>query len=403
MTVYCEKFGMELMDSAAVEGAFYLGETMRLLPEILQKYAEKIKLLYLNPPFLQKRPLSTAFPVGEKGYRGQTNSFAEIPLCQDCFKDEFECLAVLKQLLENSRALLCENGILCLHVNQQFSARARILLDEIFGEACFINEIIWHYPFGESDKTTFLKRHDTLFLYGKRPGTAVQPAGERCLKEVEKQADGESAASFLKTSGGKNDYAADCDDVWSSPFLPHKENGCSAQMPPELLDRLVCSCSKPGDIVCDLFAGGGAVLLSAYRNGRAYIGVEREPFYLLAFRQRMVQAGQARFTVYFAQTLQEGASVAIHRQESVQQVKITLDGYRILNVHASLPKYSDGLQYLSYWAAGRLEDDCFIPEAYSVRTEQMPKLKKSLVVPAGGKKAVYFCDCIGNQRFIQIE
>ncbi len=419
MTIYCEKLdtacGM-FSEMPPVQGEFYLGEVTRLLPELVRRHAGSVQLIYLDPPFMTGRDFEAVMPVGESGYRGKREAFARIPLYSDKWEGKPEYLGFLKQILQGAKQLLREKGVLCLHVDRHISAYAKILLDEVFGEACFINEIIWHYRSGGSNKHAFPAKHDTLFLYGNAPGVKINPAavGYRrsavSQNHLKKQIDETGRVFFsIKSNGKEYRYYEDdiilYDDVWDIPHLQQKHperTGYGTQKPLELLDRIICSCSAQGDTVCDLFAGSGTALVSAHNHGRCYVGVDQSPLSLLTLRRRLAEKENVHLSIYHTEASDDRASISIHRQELSGQLKITIDGYRILNLHAVVPKCGDGLQYITYWSAGRIEEDTFITEDYTMRTPQIPKLRNSLVIPEGDDKAIYFCDCIGNQRFIKI-
>lgn len=70
---------------------------------------------------------------------------------------------------------------------------------------------------------------------------------------------------------------------WSSK----KPHGHPAEKPEELTRWLVENCSKPGDVVVDLFAGSGTTVESCLRTGRKYIGFEMNPKYHTIAQKRV--------------------------------------------------------------------------------------------------------------------
>ena len=74
MTICCEKLNTEcglLCETPIVQGEFYLGEVIRLLPDLVKKYAGRVQLMYLDPPFMTGRDFEAVMPVGESGYCGK--------------------------------------------------------------------------------------------------------------------------------------------------------------------------------------------------------------------------------------------------------------------------------------------------------------------------------------------
>ena len=63
--------------------------------------------------------------------------------------------------------LLAEKGSIWLHLDWHAVHYVKIIMDEIFGEENFINEIIWHYKSGGASKRRFARKHDTLLFYSK--------------------------------------------------------------------------------------------------------------------------------------------------------------------------------------------------------------------------------------------
>jgi adenine specific DNA methylase Mod len=82
-------------------------------------------------------------------------------------KDRAQFLALMRDVLVLCRRLLREDGMIFVHVDYRADAHVRLLMDEIFGERCFINEIVWTYKSGGSSKSHFARKHDSILVYGK--------------------------------------------------------------------------------------------------------------------------------------------------------------------------------------------------------------------------------------------
>jgi site-specific DNA-methyltransferase (adenine-specific) len=190
------------------------------------------------------------------------------------------------RLVEMHR-VLNDIGSIYLHCNPTASHYLKLLMDTIFGYDNFRNEIIWHYPEGQSSSQYFGKKHDVLFWYSK--SSSIWTFNEKEIlipytaKELsrfkETDDDGKFYRSKNKTAGhykvrlkksGKNPT-----DTWIMPIAHGKERmGYPTQKPEALLERIIKASSKENDVVLDPFCGGGTTLSVAQRLKRKWIGME---------------------------------------------------------------------------------------------------------------------------------
>ena len=403
-------------DSNVVFGEFYLADSLEIMPTLIDNYSGKVKLIYFDPPFMTGREFDASMPVGEKGYAGDRHYFTQIPSYSDNWESKEAYLLFLRKILCGSHKLLNDDGVIAVHVDRHASHHVRLLLDEVFGENNFINEIIWHYHSGGSSKSSFPAKHDNIFLYGKTDKVKIKPAAagkartDKRRNHMKRSVDVDGRVYFSIKSNGKEyryyeDDVVAFDDVWEIPHLQQKHperTGFGTQKPLELLDRIIRSCSEKGDIVCDLFAGSGTTLISAANNGRNYIGVDKSSLSLLTFRRRLTQANSIDALIYHTSSLFDKAGVTLSKKEIGDHVEISFDSYRAIDIDTDLPKYNDGLQYLTYVSVGRIEDGVYITEDFSVRSKAKPNLKYKFSIKNEGTIAVYFCDCHGNHRFSEV-
>ena len=111
------------------------------------RWAGQAACVYLDPPFMTGEEFFMRMRVGEKGWMTGKNTLT-LPAYQDKFSGKAEFLGLLREALENAKALLSEEGSLFLHLDSRMAAHARLLCDDIFGESNFVNEIIWAYQSG---------------------------------------------------------------------------------------------------------------------------------------------------------------------------------------------------------------------------------------------------------------
>ncbi len=401
---------------SAATGEYYLSDVLEIMPKLIEKHAGKVKLVYFDPPFMTGREFDANMPVGEKGFAGNRDYFVKIPSYSDSWADRDAYLGFLRKVFYGAKELLTSDGVICVHVDRHASAYVRVLLDEVFGERSFINEIIWHYHSGGSSKNSFAAKHDNIYIYGKVPNVKIHPAAtgsartDKKVNHMKRNVDENGKVYFSIKSAGKEyryyeDDIVSCDDVWDIPHLQQRHperTGFGTQKPLALLDRIILSCSDKGDTVCDLFSGSGTTLISAANNGRRFIGIDKSALSLLTFRRRLCEKESIDTVIFHTEAPDDKAGISIIKSSSDSLLTVTVNGYHALDVDSCLPKYGDGLQYLTYLSVGRIEGSTFITEDFSVRSALKPSLKYTFTVPAGENKAVYFCDCLGNHRFIRL-
>lgn len=193
------------------------------------------------------------------------------------------------------RELLSDDGCIYVHCDWHKVHHIKCLMDEVFGNTNFVNEIIWHYAdYMQGNATTSLpKKHDNILFYSKQPSyyyERVKVPLEKPVKRnrvvwngvtktLEVARDAEGKIIYDEFS---NKYL---DSVWEEDVLnigqtsvtrkTSSENlGYPTQKPRRILELIIEASSKPGDIVFDCFMGSGTTQATAMRLGRKYIGAD---------------------------------------------------------------------------------------------------------------------------------
>jgi site-specific DNA-methyltransferase (adenine-specific) len=247
------------------------GDNLELLPGLPDG---AFQLIYLDPPFntgrlQRRRTLATAEDAdGDRtGFGGRR--YATRLLGESSYRDAFDdYLGFLAPRLEHARRLLHRTGTLYLHVDYREAHYCKLLLDELFGRACFLNEIIWAYDYGARSRSRWPAKHDTILVYVRDPDAYHFDAAE--VDREPYMAPGLVTAE--KTARGKLPT-----DVWWHTIVPttgHEKTGYPTQKPEGIVRRMVLASTRPGDWCLDCFAGSGTLGAVAAKTGRRYVLID---------------------------------------------------------------------------------------------------------------------------------
>ena len=263
-----------------------LGENLQLLPAFAD---ESFQLIYIDPPFntgkAQVRKTLRAVQDGEGERTGfQGRRYSTQLLSHSSYSDAFQdYLAFLAPRLEHARRLLTSSGTLYFHIDYREAHHCKLLLDEIFGRECFLNELIWAYDYGARTKRRWPAKHDTILVYVKDPDhyhfdsqqVDREPYMAPGLVTPEKVALGK-----LPT------------DVWWHTIVPtsgREKTGYPTQKPEGIVRRMVQASTRAGDWCLDFFAGSGTLGAVAAQLGRHYVLIDSNPEAVQIMRARLGQ------------------------------------------------------------------------------------------------------------------
>ena len=133
---------------------------------LLDRYAGQVQMVYLDPPFNTGKCFEMKARIGEKGYRTGSPTLS-LPAYDDRWEDREAYLSMMRETLILARNLMKKEGTIFLHIDCRMHAHMRLMMDEIFGENNFLNEIIWSYQSGGRARTYFPRKHDVILFYAK--------------------------------------------------------------------------------------------------------------------------------------------------------------------------------------------------------------------------------------------
>ncbi len=137
-----------------------------------------IKLIYIDPPFDVGADFSMDIPVGDESYTKESNVLEEIAYRDTWGKGQDSFLSMIYERLSLMKDLLARDGSIYVHCDSRISHKVKMILDELFGEQNFRNEIIWKRTTSHSDSKTWSKIGDTIFFYTKGDSFTWNPQYE---------------------------------------------------------------------------------------------------------------------------------------------------------------------------------------------------------------------------------
>jgi len=197
---------------------------------------------------------------------------------------DFGYLAYMAIRLIECHRVLKKTGSIYLHCDPTMSHSLKLVMDCIFGEKNFRNEIVWYYynKYG-AGKRVFGRNYDQILFYSKGENYKFNAPREQ-RKHPVKQLVRQNVDGVLKNkkdADGKLIYRIvtdkKVDAVWQIPCLQYASNeyvGYSTQKPRALLERIIKASSNVGETVLDPFCGCTTACVSAEKLNRRWIGID---------------------------------------------------------------------------------------------------------------------------------
>jgi site-specific DNA-methyltransferase (adenine-specific)/adenine-specific DNA-methyltransferase len=238
----------------------------------------KVKLIYIDPPFATKQDF---MKDEEKAYRDKIigSKFLEFTRKRVVFLKE----------------LLSPDGSLYIHLDQKKGHYIKVLLDEIFEESNFQNEIIWSYRTGGSGKGNWSQKHDSIYFYSKTNEPLFNLQKEKAYTKSKSR-----KAGIIDYGGGTAEFFEDeygvynwvnARDVWDIPYINSQAAErleYPTQKPELLLEKIIKASSNKGDIILDAFSGSGTTLAVAEKLKRKWIGIDCGKLAIYTIQKRML-------------------------------------------------------------------------------------------------------------------
>lgn len=330
----------------------------------LKEHGKTIDLVYIDPPFASGADYAKKIYLRRNPKVTESIKKAETELDNDelrafeetMYGDVWDKEKYLNWMYENLMAIksvMSETASIYVHLDWHIGHYVKILMDEIFGEDNFKNEIIWGYRIQGVGKDFWARKHDTIFFYTKSSEYTFFPEKEdiiyekpfidtlsaspdyskvkeseindiiKCLNERKPLKDKYKQLLFNKYYS--NVYVR---DVWdcdkTKPIISGSSEylGYKTQKPEGLLERIILASSKPGDIVADFFGGSGVTAAVAERLGRNFIHCDIGINSIQTVRDRLLSRN-ASFKIY---EIMDGVSLFRNPAQTMDKIKSLIPG-----------------------------------------------------------------------------
>jgi adenine-specific DNA-methyltransferase len=332
-----------------------LGENREVLKILLcqERIKGQVRLVYIDPPFATNQE----FKAGHSRTATVSCSHEDEKAYEDKLVGK-EYLEFLRQRLILLRELLAEDGSIYVHIDWKMGHYVKVLMDEIFGQEHFINDItrikcnpknfqrrgygnikdmilfysktdryIWHEPREEMSEEDIRRLFPKIDQHGRRytttplhaPGeTRNGPTGQpwkgltppkgrhwRYLPEELDRLDEAGLIEWSSTGNPRKKIYADevlakgkkRQDIWEFKDPPYPSYPTEKNL--EMLKVIIEASSNPDDIVLDCFVGSGTTLVAAEELGRRWIGIDHSPRAMEVAKKRLAAIKTASaYTLY---------------------------------------------------------------------------------------------------------
>lgn len=320
----------------------------------LKNQGIEVDLVYIDPPFasgadyakkviLRKNPKITELLESEKeiemseDFKGfEEKMYGDIWNKEDYLNWMYENLNAIKSVMS-------ENASIYVHLDWHIGHYVKILMDEIFGEENFVNEIVWFYGGTSNSNTQFARKHDCIYSYSKSENYIFNFDDVRIPYEDEKKfKKDENGKWFMKWDStrdyypkqifkdgewiilGKGQY-----DVWTdipsfstSHGEEYKNWDYATQKPEALLERIIKASSNEGMIVADFFGGSGVTAAVAKKLNRSFIHCDVGINSIQTTRDRLKELN-AEFDIL---EIKDGISLFRNPAQTMDKLKTLIQG-----------------------------------------------------------------------------
>lgn len=340
----------------------------------LKEQGIQVDLVYIDPPFASGADYAKKVYIRRNPKVAEAIAQAEQDICQNnddfrkfeekMYGDVWDKEKYLNWMYENLvaiKSIMSETASIYVHLDYHVGHYVKILMDEIFGEDQFRNEIVWYYEtYQGTVKNYFPRKHDTLFLYTKsnnytfnlQYGSDVEDSinykrwkdfivdGNKIMGNNYPANDSRFMARYDKwvRDNGREPTEKDVifevksmayNSVWKDikPVDPKDEDEklpYITQKPEALLERIISSSSDENMVVADFFSGSGVTAAVANKLKRRYISCDIGLNSIQTTRDRLV-SDRAEFDML---EIKDGVQLYRNPVQTMDKIKALIPGLK---------------------------------------------------------------------------
>jgi len=251
---------------------------------IKDKIKDKVKLIYIDPPFGTKN-----------NFKGSDGQKAYIDKLQGA-----EFIEFLRRRLILAKEILSDDGSIFVHLDYRKGHYIKVLMDEIFGEKNFRNEIVWCYTGPGKVMKYFPRKHDYILFYTKTKNNLFNlqyisykhGLSNTGIMFKNKERKNKELLKELENKGKKvEDWWI---DIWATEKYRSELIGYPTQKPEKLLERIIKVSTNKGDLVMDFFCGSGTTLTVAEKLGRCWVGCDNGELAINITQKRLQEIDKSK-------------------------------------------------------------------------------------------------------------
>ena len=309
----------------------------------LKERGIQVDLVYIDPPFASGADYAKKVYIRRNPKVAEAIAQAEQELDIDDLKafeekmygdvwDKEKYLSWMYENLMAIKSVMSEKASIYVHLDWHIGHYVKVLLDEVFGEDKFRNEVIWCYSGGGTPKHEMPHKHDTIFWYSIASGDEewndhwifnieYRPYSEGTLQRGRTQIKGDNAE--LRAEGTPiNDWWTDVPKI-TSPTDPEKLD-YATQKSEALLNRIIKMSSNTCMLIADFFGGSGVTAAVAHKLGRRFIHCDIGINSIQTTRDRL-KADGAEFDIL---KIKDGIQLYRNPVQTMEKIKSLIPGLK---------------------------------------------------------------------------